>query len=188
MNGLQPTPTEGNQKKVETIEAGKKGTGASLSVYAFDPTRKALFLELASKWFPDLSRICEAVGISRQSYYNHIHKDAEFARAVEAVRLARIDRIEGKVFEAAEDNKNFLHQAMVLRAHRPELYDRAKVVKIEGLQMNPQQAQERLGAVSNAVDAEIVKTYLDKKQRRDRSLRLKHGSKAGTPEKQGGGL
>lgn len=134
----------------------------------FDAERKNLFIETALKLWPNISKICEVVGVHPQTYYNHKKTDPQFAACMEAVRQARLDRIEAVSADMAENpTKGFLDRAMMLRAHRPELYDRAKVVKIEGYKMGDGERQNRIQALEVAVDAEISKTYLNRKQQRE---------------------
>ena len=133
-----------------------------------------------------MSKVCQVIGINHQTYYNHLKSDPWFAHEMEEIRQRKVDAIEGKVFEAAEDSKNFLHQAMVLRAHRPELYDRAKVVRVEGYKMTPSEQKGRLDVVDTVIDSQIAQTYLSRREQRERRQGLKALKAPLSPEKQGG--
>lgn len=49
-----------------------------------------------------ISMACEAVGISRSTYYNWLQADSIFAEAVEDVREVQIDRVEGHLLNLIE--------------------------------------------------------------------------------------
>lgn len=160
--------TQNGQEISHKIDGLGMAQGSVLPVNRFDQEKKRIFIDLAFKLWPNIYRICELVGVSPPTYYNHKAKDPEFAANMEAVRQARLDRIEAVGAEMAENpTKGFLDRAMILRAHRPELYDRAKVVKIEGYKMGDGERQNRIQAVEIAVDAEISKTYLNRKEQRE---------------------
>lgn len=143
----------------------------------FDLAKKQSFLELFSKWWPNIYKTAEAIGITPQTYYNHLKSDKDFALAVENLKQARLQRIETVAVESAENpTKGFLDRAMILRAYKPELYDRAKVIKVEGLKMSPSERHSRLSRLGEAVDAEITQTYLTKREKREQR-QLKRGSR-----------
>jgi len=147
-------------------------TGWSL----FDAEKKLLFLEAARRFYPNISRCCQEVGICWQTFSNHRKQDKIFAAQLAEIDREVTDRIEGVMAEEAVNPKSFLDRMAYLRAHRPELYDRAKVVKIEGYKMDGAEKARRLGAVDAAIDAEIVKTYTTRQERR----RLPAGGGEGT--------
>jgi hypothetical protein len=156
-------------------KSGGKGLGRGLNT--FNPERKSLFLALITKYWPNVYKTCEEIGINPVTYYNHLHSDPAFALAVENIKRARIQKIETSVMNAAEDSKNFLHQAMVLRAYMPETYDRAKVVKVEGYKMQNGEQAQRMTKLDGAIDAQIVNAYSTRKERQQQR-RLARG---GTP-------
>lgn len=49
-----------------------------------------------------ISMACEAVGISRSTYYNWLQADTAFAEAVEDVREVQIDHVEGQLLNLIE--------------------------------------------------------------------------------------
>jgi len=60
--------------------------------------KKALFLE-AYKRKLTITRACEAVGITRRTFYNWLNTDPEFRARFEETREALIDLAEAKLFE-----------------------------------------------------------------------------------------
>ena len=63
-----------------------------------DNTKKELIKTL--KHFNGIiSSACEAVGISRQTYYNYLADDKAFAEQVEEINEASIDHVESKLME-----------------------------------------------------------------------------------------
>lgn len=63
-----------------------------------DNTKKEL-LEMLKYFKGIVSSACEAVGISRQTYYNYLADDKEFASSVDEINEASIDHVEGKLME-----------------------------------------------------------------------------------------
>lgn len=149
-------------------ESGFLDTGSGLALLSFDSQRKLKFLELAAAYWPNMSRCCREIGIHYQTFLNHRKADVKFYEALQEIKAAKLDAIEAVSEESALDvRKGFLDRAMILRAHRPELYDRAKVVKIEGYKMTDGEKRNRLAGLEGAIDAEIVKSYSDRKQIRE---------------------
>ena len=73
----------------------------SLTLYNFtrmDIIKKAM-LDAMSKSYGIISYAAEAVGISRQTHYNWMKEDPEYALAIENVNEAAIDFVEGKLRE-----------------------------------------------------------------------------------------
>lgn len=63
-----------------------------------DNNKKELIKML--KFFKGIvSSACEAVQISRQTYYNYLKDDPEFASEVDEINEASIDHVEGKLME-----------------------------------------------------------------------------------------
>jgi hypothetical protein len=154
-------------------DSGFLDTGSSTYVSTFDTQKKLKFIELARQFWPNLSKCAEGVGISVQTVYNHLKRDVKFCEEIKAIKTAKLDELEQVAMDSGKDaKKGFLDRAMILRAHRPELYDRAKVVKIEGYKMNSGERAQRLGAVEAAVDATIVQAYSTRKERQQ-AKRLK---------------
>lgn len=181
---------EGEGKDI--VSAGgqgeKKDTGSVF--HRFDGDLKTRFLALAPKLWPNIGKLCRAVGISRQTYYGHLESDPEFYAAMMEARESRLDDLEeANVNEGAGTGREaFLPRISTLKAYRRKRYDPAKVLKVEGYKMaGPEEKAKRLGAVDRAIDTEIVKTYEDRKERnqvkqQQRQERLEAGE-----ERTGGG-
>jgi hypothetical protein len=58
--------------------------------------KKALMLELLEEHSGNVSKACDAAGITRRTHYNYMD-DPEYALAVESVEERRIDRTEGEL-------------------------------------------------------------------------------------------
>ena len=164
------------QRSLSLTNQQVEALGFVVGLGTFDISKKTTFLEHLRTFWPNISRCCRAVGISNQTYYNHLKADVNFCKAIAKIKAEKLDSIEAVAVESAQDQKKgFLDRAMILRAHRPELYDRAKVVKIEGYKMAGEEKAKRLGAVDQAIDAEVVNSYTTRKERR----RLKAGGEVG---------
>jgi hypothetical protein len=104
-------------------------------------------------------------GIHPSSYYAHLKADKIFYQKVQQIDQGTTDRIEGVMASEAINPKSFLDRMAYLRAHRPELYNPAKVVKIEGYKMTQSERGERLAGLEGAIDAQIVSAYTTRKER-----------------------
>lgn len=124
------------------------------------------FLALAPSMWPNVSGICAKVGISRPLFYKSLPRYPKFAAQIQDIDQAITDAVEGLTANLAMIPKHVIDRMAYLRARRPELYDRAKRVVVEGYRMTGAQAAQRLGAVETAVDAEIVKSYTNRKERK----------------------
>jgi len=146
--------------------------GLGLDAYNFNPERKLRFITLAEQLWPDISQCCKGIGIHPVTFYNHMKRDEKFREAINAIKASKLDELERVAIENGRDkSKGFLDRAMILRAHRPELYDRAKVVRVEGYSMKDSEKTKRLESLSNAIDTSIVSSYTTRKERQ----RLKRG-------------
>src|SRR6266478_1981963 len=155
-------------------------TGSIVDFWTFNPQRKEKLLEILSNCWPNVSAACKAIGISHQTFDTHLKRDVKFCKAVEEIKRAKLDAIEGVSETSAMDvRRGFLDRAMILRAHRPELYDRAKVVKIEGYKMGAAEARQRLAGLEGEDDAEIVKAYARGKERKQRKMIVAGEGEAG---------
>lgn len=63
-----------------------------------DNTKKEL-INMLKHFNGIISSACEAVGISRQTYYNYLADDKVFAEQVEEINEASIDHVESKLME-----------------------------------------------------------------------------------------
>lgn len=63
-----------------------------------DNTKKEL-INMLKHFNGIISSACEAVGISRQTYYNYLADDKAFAEQVDEINEASIDHVESKLME-----------------------------------------------------------------------------------------
>jgi L-rhamnose mutarotase len=141
--------------------------GSVLAFNQFGSQRKSEFIRLAIEFWPNMSAICKAVGVARSTVYLHRKSDPAFNKALQEIDAMVCDEMEQTLRTEGMKPKGFLDRMAYLRAHRPELYDRAKVVKIEGYKMGDGERRQRLAGLEGAIDAEVVKTYQDRKQRQE---------------------
>ena len=158
----------------------EEAAGSAIHFQNFESQKKRLFVTNALRLWPNLTKLCASVGITPSSYYKHLKLHPDFAALMKMIDESVTDDIEQVLRHEASNPKSFLDRMAYLRAHRPELYDRAKVVKIEGYKMGDRERVNRLGAVDTVIDGEITKTYLDRKQIRinQQQSKLNAGVKA----------
>lgn len=82
-----------------------KGTETTAAIRAKKRkrTKERLLIALAeSKGI--VSYACEAVKITRKTFYEWVKEDAEFAEKVEEITESTLDKVEGKLLEAINDD------------------------------------------------------------------------------------
>lgn len=166
-------------QSVEQSEEQSKGLGLDHRQYVRFDKIKALDLLLR---FPNhVGKICQALGVNRATWHWNIKTDLEFATRVEEVRQSCADDLEETLYEMGKQKSSFTFSDRIayLRAHRPELYDRAKVVKIEGYKMSENDRSRRINVVDTVIEAEVAKSYLDRKEQRERRQQIKASERAG---------
>jgi hypothetical protein len=146
--------------------SGRIETGLKHRFNWFDAEKKSRFLELAKTYWPKLSQIAAAVGVHPSTVWLHRKSDKAFDRALNEINQSICDNMEAKLVEQGLQPKGFLDRISYLRAHRPELYDRAKTIKIETKSMDNDQRSARLRVVSDVVDAEVVGAVKGRRQKR----------------------
>ena len=143
----------------------RKGVGLSHKPYRFTQEKKAHFLKLAVEFWPNMAAICKATGVSRWIVGYHRKHDPEFDSVLNEIDQMVCDEHEQMLRKQGMEPKGFLDRMAYLRAHRPELYNPAKVVKIEGYKMTQSERGERLAGLEGAIDAQIVSAYQTRKER-----------------------
>jgi hypothetical protein len=146
-------------------EAPKNGMGLDLRRRTFDWRKKRRFLRVAKRFWPNVTICCAAVGISDSTFYTHKKQDKVFALKIAEVDRGITDRIEGVMADEAVKPASFLDRMAYLRAHRPELYNPARKIIVEGHTMSTQEIDRRSAALDKAVDAQIVNAYTTRKER-----------------------
>lgn len=190
--GLSLNESAGEKEKAsdestKEAQGGEYGTGARF--YRFGRDVKDRFLELAPKLWPNTGKMCRAVGITRQCFYYHMQNDPIFRDAMEEIRESRLDDLEEVNVKQGEgmSKEAFLPRISTLKAYRKAIYDPAKVVRVEGLRMGDGEAVQRIGGLDKAVDAEIVKTYSERKQIKEAKQREQERLGGGDGGEQTGG-
>lgn len=168
------------------LKSKLRSTGLTAPAYRFDVENKSKFLRLAIEYWPNITAICKACGISRDTYYNHRKMDPAFDQALKDIDDMVCDELENVLRTEGAKPKGFLDRMAYLRAHRPELYDKAKVVKIEGYKMSEQERGRRLNVVETVIDAEVSKTYLDRRERQEKRAQQRLDQASEQREDKGG--
>lgn len=165
-----PVENSGKDKitngSVKLTRSGRvAGMGLNLRHRSFDWQRKRRFLRFAKRFWPNVNLCCAAAGISDSTFYSHRKNDPIFALKVAEVDRSITDRIEGVMADEAVKPASFLDRMAYLRAHRPELYNPARKIIVEGYKMSEQDAIKRSSILGDAIDATIVNAYTNRKER-----------------------
>lgn len=179
---------DSNQSRSREVNSSEVETGLSTHPHTRFDQEKALRLLLEHP--NNVTTVCKAMGVSRSTWKYHQAKDPIFAARVQEIRDACCDALEETMFNLGkkETSYNFNDRIAYLRAHRPDLYNPTKRIIVEGHRMGNGERVNRLGAVETTIDAEITKTYLDRKERQQlkQQQQLEGDGKTGG-EKTGGG-
>ena len=168
---LNVIPQE-HENSIDTLASRVRSpTGLVLHPRRFDNQRKRRFLRIAKRFWPNVTRCCALAGISDSTFYSHFNQDKVFAHKIKEIDRGTTDEIEGVLASEARNPKSFLHTISYLRAHRPELYDRAKTIKIEGYKMSDKDRTQRTQMLENAIDAQVVQTYQDRRDKREAKIK-----------------
>ena len=132
---------------------GKEETGSSS--FFFTPDKKALFIKLASKYFPNIMKVCREVGVSKDTYTAHFKIDEKFRNEMEEIKREKVDAVEENVFHFSGFRQNFMDRIAILRAYRGELYNPQSVMTIRH-EISQAESEVWRAALATVVDAEIV--------------------------------
>lgn len=89
----------------------------------FTLPKKLQFLELAPLHWPHISRLCELVGITRQTFSNHYKIDEKFRELVDAGRELALDEAENAMRVNSIRPGGFMDRIALLKAYRPERWN-----------------------------------------------------------------
>ena len=140
-------------------------SGLGLDSHASVLTWQKSWLGFAPELWPNITMICRKANVSKALYYRALKECPDFAAAVHEVDQGVTDAIEGLTANLAMNPKQIIDRMAYLRAHRPELYDRAKRIIVEGHKMSESDAERRSKILDNCVDATIVNAYTTRKER-----------------------
>lgn len=185
---------QGEKKAVDVIgrdgvglDGKKEGAGLAFRKYQHFDKEKAI--ELYITYPKNVSLICKSLGVNRGTWQYNLDHDPDFSSAIHEIEEAHCDDLEATMLDLGKQKSsfNFNDRIAYLRAHRPHLYNPTRKIIVESHQMDGGEKAKRLGAVDRAIDAEIVKTYEDRKERnqvkqQQRQERLEAGE-----ERTGGG-
>lgn len=79
----------------------------------------------------------KAAGVSRKMAYERMQKDAVFAEEVAQAKEAALDALEMSALERAKRGKSDRMVEFLLRAHRPDPYDRPRHLRVGDPNGNP---------------------------------------------------
>lgn len=104
-------------------ETGFLTPGDGYRYEGFTIDKKLRFLELAPEFWPHVTRICQAVGISRYTYANHYKLDERFRELVDAARDHALDEAEAAMRSNSIRPGGFMDRIALLKAYRPERWN-----------------------------------------------------------------
>lgn len=118
--------------------------------------KKRIFIGLLEEFWPNTSKAYLMAGISYQ-LYEVLLTDPDVITATERIKRHKLDRIEGFMGNMALTPKGFMDRIAILRAHRPERWDREKQIVIQHKREAEQiQAQHINLSRLLATDAEVI--------------------------------
>ena len=110
------------------------------------------------KLYPKIYKLCAAVGIDRGTFKNHYEQDQEFRARFDECKEMLIDDIEGVRFREAKKTKGVMDRMATLNAHRKEVYDPDRTLRVE-VGMTREDAAKRAANLANVIDTEAVESY-----------------------------
>lgn len=158
------TAMNGNQLRTDP----ETGLLYSCIQIGFTLEKKLKCIEIAPKYYPDISLICDFVGISKNAYKAHYMLDKVFRAKMDAIAEAKTDEIEAAMAKFALQQGNFMDRIAWLRAHRGEKYNEKKIVQIQ--QLSSEKVEEKKVNLLEAVDAELVEPTAPKQIDKPASL------------------
>jgi hypothetical protein len=118
---------------------------------------KKKFIEIAPKYWPNISLICDFVGISKSAYKAHYMQDKVFRAIMDSLMEKATDRVEAAMANYALEKGNFMDRIAWLRAHRGEKYNEKRIVQVD-VNMSKERIDAKQASLSQAIDATIVDT------------------------------
>ena len=116
---------------------------------------KKKFVEIAPKYWPNITLICDFIGISKNAYKSHYMHDKVFRDRLDALSEAVTDRVETAMATYALEKSNFMDRIAWLRAHRGEKYNEKRIVQVD-VNMSKERIDAKQASLSQAIDANIV--------------------------------
>jgi hypothetical protein len=119
------------------------------------PKNRAAFLTTLAQTCSVL-RACEAVGFARSAAYRWRDEDAAFRAEWDGVIEGIVDQAEGTMLRQARDDETAVGLAArqtILRAHRPETYNRGLMLRHQMMQLAIEEKRQQLGVT---IDGHVV--------------------------------
>lgn len=156
---------KGDRKAMGLDKGDSKGVGLDPHQYPAFVKEKAL--ELLWEHPRNVSFVCRAMGVHRNTWEYHLKTDPAFAQDVQNLIKAKCDELEENMAKLGSTPayQTFNDRIAFLRAHRPELYNPARKVIVEGFKLGEGEAERRARMVGGAIEAQIVSGYTTRKER-----------------------
>lgn len=143
------------------------GVGLNYHLHKLTPVMVA---ESLDRHWPNMFKAATACGVTHSAFSYHKARTPWFQRIYAEVEAKHNGAVEQVLYNrgVSGDEYTFNDRCMYLKAHMPELYDRAKVIKLEDNRVPHREALARAKAVESIIDAEIVESFRTKKAKRQR--------------------
>ena len=154
-----------DERNISSTKGDAKGMGLDPRQYPAFVKEKAL--ELLWEHPRNVSFVCRAMGVHRNTWEYHLKTDPAFAQDVQNLIKAKCDELEENMAKLGSTPayQTFNDRIAFLRAHRPELYNPARKVIVEGFKLGEGEAERRARMVGGAIEAQIVSAYTTRKER-----------------------
>jgi hypothetical protein len=123
----------------------------------FTVAKKLTALNMLRDLWPDVPKVCEAIGISRWTWKNHLLVDESWRECVEDIQEKCVARIERVRMAVAQTPGGSFDRMCVLNAYRRELYNPKQVIEVQH-SLTVEQTQQQRARMESAIDAEVVET------------------------------
>jgi len=156
---LNSNALDSEEKEINIVELLKQQAESAIHFSGFTSKEKSRFIDNAIRYWPAKMKIAFASGISYPTINNHISWHPDFAALMKTIDVLVTDDVELILKNEAMKPKSFLDRIAYLKAHRPELYNPAKVVRVEGVKLSDSDRANRLAAVETFIDADLADSY-----------------------------
>jgi hypothetical protein len=126
--------------------------------------KKAAFLELFRRFWPNVTKACSLSGLSYRTYKQHLELDSKFKQACEDIKREVLDELEGLGTKFAQSPRGFMHWIAILKAHRPERWSPDQKIVIQH-ELAPEQVRLKRDNLAQviAMDAEVIEATTGRK-------------------------
>jgi hypothetical protein len=107
---------------------------------------------------PNITALCECVGISLVTYERHYRDDEKFHEGIREIKLKGKSVLEDKMFEYAQNKGGYMHMITWLRKEFPEEYNPDSRITVQHqTAADFKWLKEALENSKPAIESEIVK-------------------------------